>query len=87
MLLPSKNFNICTITEKYELQHLYHHHAHHAQGNRLGFYEKLGEYEARPAYRWWTDEDAFECKDGGDWGRKLQKYFDLRYNFWSVADN
>ena len=57
MLLPSKNFNICTITEKYELQHLYHHHAHHAQGNRLGFYEKLGEYEARPAYRWRTDED------------------------------
>ena len=22
------------------------------QGNRLGFYEKLGEYEARPSYRW-----------------------------------
>ena len=22
------------------------------QGNRLGFYERLGEYEARPSYRW-----------------------------------
>ena len=45
------NINICMTSQKYvyQRQHLYHHHA---QGNRLGFYEKLGEYEARPAYRW-----------------------------------
>ena len=65
ILPPSKNieFNIRTTTEKYgyQWQHLYD-----TQGNRLGFYEKLGEYEARPAYRWSPDEKAFEYEDGGD---------------------
>ena len=38
------------------------------QGNRLGFYEKLGEYEARPSYRWerlnHDEEKEVEAEDG-----------------------